>query len=299
MADKNAPAPRPAWDTEKGHKLILQHIKALLRADEKPPTEHEFEEFLYVCRKKNLDPLTSQIHFTRRKGALVPMVGIMAQRAKACATGEFAGIDAPVFTYAEDDRKKEKPVTASVTVYRFVQGQKCRFEGEAIFYREFVNEKSTNWREKPHAQLAKCAEAAAYKKAFAEELEGTMTAEEMFLEEYLEHQNETARPAAEKPQERRQKAAETGQQRAADTTNDAAGVVYQLNHRRTKEFKDEIKKHGWRWNPSARAWEVASTDKRIDDALNYARHLQCDIDDLEIQEKFEEPPSAAAEEIPF
>lgn len=165
------------------------------------------------CRTRKLDIMKKVIHIVpmRRKipntdPARYEMVdtiwpGIAEVRITATRTGLYAGKDAAVFgpvlkeTFQHvDDRnnevkKKEDvefPEWCQLTVYKMIQGQRCAFVGPKVYWKEAYATESfysdipnDMWRSRKNGQLEKCAEAAALRSAFPEELGGEYTAEEM------------------------------------------------------------------------------------------------------------------------
>lgn len=162
------------------------------------------------CKARNLDIFKKVVHIVpmRRKSGentweTVDTIwpGIAEVRITAHRTGAYAGKDAAVFgpTVTEkfqhiDDRngevKKELefafPEWCRVDVYRMVQGQRCKFEGPKVYWKEaYATESSYSqipnemWQDRKSGQHEKCAEAASLRAAFPEELGGEYTAEEM------------------------------------------------------------------------------------------------------------------------
>lgn len=77
------------------------------------------------------------------------------------------------------------PEWAQITVYKMVQGVRCAFVGPKVRFTEtFSGVKglrvpNDRWQQAPYQMLEKCAEAAALRRAFPEELGDQWTAEEM------------------------------------------------------------------------------------------------------------------------
>ena len=91
-------------------------------------------------------------------------------------TGKYAGNDEPVF----DGRIGEYPAKATVTVWKIVGGVRCNFSASAYWQEYYPGDiKGFQWRKMPHVMLAKCAEAAALRKAFPADLSGVYTHDEM------------------------------------------------------------------------------------------------------------------------
>lgn len=144
--------------------------------------------------------------------------GISEIRTTAFRTNSYAGCDAAEFgpeiektweilgsdggdddhpnAPPRDDKKEAKPkVVAShtvkfpewcqITVYRMIQGTRVAFPGPRVLWLETYATISRNndapnemWRDRPSGQIEKCAEAAALRKAFPEELGSEYVLEE-------------------------------------------------------------------------------------------------------------------------
>jgi len=169
---------------------------------------------LDYCRVRKLDPFKRPVHvvpiYDRTRGCMVDTVwpGISELRTTATRTGVYAGCDEAIFgpdknhefvgsSESTDDRTGEVTTTqrkkmmtipewCSITVWRIVAGQRVAFPGPKVFWleayatagknSEFPNEM---WSDRARGQLEKCAEAAALRRAFPEELGGEFSFEEM------------------------------------------------------------------------------------------------------------------------
>jgi len=98
-------------------------------------------------------------------------------RTRAAETGEYAGNDDARFEYLA---RTDTPSSATVTVYRFVAGQRVPFTATARMS-EFkpADGADVMWRRMPHHMLGKVAEAQALRKAFPRQLAGLYAREEM------------------------------------------------------------------------------------------------------------------------
>jgi phage recombination protein Bet len=139
----------------------------------------ELALFLEVCKGSGLNPFMKQIYAIKRGDKMTVQTGIDGYRLLAARTGDLAGIDDAVYD-AESD---ERPAWASVTVWRFVRGQRVPFTAKAR-WREYAQvnrdgNPTAMWAKMPYLMLGKCAEALALRKAFPAELSGVYTAEEM------------------------------------------------------------------------------------------------------------------------
>lgn len=167
---------------------------------------------LNYCKARGLDPFKRCVHvvpmWNTALGREVETVwpGIAELRTTASRTGSHAGNDDCVFgpslnrafkDSAARGRGQNKyvdreecptfdfPEWAQVTVYRIVGGQRVPFVGPKVrFVEVFSGVKglrvpNARWRLAPFQMLEKCAEAAALRRAFPEEMAGDYTAEEM------------------------------------------------------------------------------------------------------------------------
>lgn len=159
------------------------------------------------CKARNLDPMKRPIHivpiYSKALGREIEGIwpGIAEVRITATRTGVYAGKDAAefgaeilkTFRYVDDRNdsvKKELevifPEWCRVTVYKIVHGQRCAFVGPKVYWAEtyatesrFSEIPNEMWADRRSGQLEKCAEAAALRAAFPEELGDTYVAEEM------------------------------------------------------------------------------------------------------------------------
>lgn len=151
-------------------------------------TDGELKLFMHVCQKTGLDPFMRQIHMIKRWDAKLQrevatmQTGIDGYRVIAERSGGYAGQDQPIFQFPKGS-ENGIPVSATVTVYRFMGEQRVGFTATA-FYDEYVQLKKDGnpnsfWTKMPKSQLAKCAEALALRKAFPNDLSGIYTHDEM------------------------------------------------------------------------------------------------------------------------
>lgn len=165
-------------------------------------TNNELALFLYTAKRTQLDPLTKQIHFIKRRvynsrtqqydevGTI--QTGIDGYRVVAARNG-LAGIEDAVF----DSEEGAHPKKASVTVYRMVNGIRVPFTASAR-WNEYAQtnrdgEPVAMWKKMPYLMLAKVAEALALRKAFPNDLSGLYTNEEMAQADAEQPQSEPVR----------------------------------------------------------------------------------------------------------
>lgn len=159
---------------------------------------------LSYCKARKLDPMKKPVHVVpmwdkeRKRYVDTVWPGIGELRTTAMRTGLYAGCEAAqfgpdvtqTFRFKNDDgRDVEMNVTfpewAQVTVYRMVGNQRVAVPGPRVYWLETYASQGRDgvpnemWRRRPRGQLEKCAEAAALRRAFPEELGNELTAEEI------------------------------------------------------------------------------------------------------------------------
>lgn len=162
---------------------------------------------LSYCKARGLDPFKKPVHIVpmwdSKTGGYVETVwpGIAELRTTAFRTGNYAGCDETEFgpavskkfsgkikkngQWADSTAEVEFPEWCRITVYRDLHGRACKFVGPKVLWLESYatigNSDLPNemWQSRAWGQIEKCAEAAALRKAFPEEIGGELTAEEM------------------------------------------------------------------------------------------------------------------------
>ena len=171
--------------------LTDEQVEILTGTVCKGASRTELAAFLEVCRGKQLDPFSGQIHalkrWTRDHGNVwTYQVGIDGFRAIADRTGERDGVDGPYWCgpdggWVDVWLASKPPAAAKVTVYR--QGHSHPYPAIALwdFYAQRKKDGSLTamWAKGGPHMLAKCAEALALRMAFPEHLGGLYSSEEM------------------------------------------------------------------------------------------------------------------------
>lgn len=143
-------------------------------------SDAEFKMFGYVCRELGADPLRKQIYAIRYQSGAAPtfQVAIDFYRAKAQGTGMIRGMLGPEWC-GEDGEWKDvwlpdtPPMAARFGVVHAEMGEVWA----TAMFREY-NVANTMWKQRPAGQLAKCAEALCYRRAFPDKLGGVYTHDE-------------------------------------------------------------------------------------------------------------------------
>jgi phage recombination protein Bet len=156
---------RPARFSEETRKIILDTCCG-------GASSQEAQELIAIAELRGLNPLVGECYFVKRwdtvrqREVWAVQVSIDAMRIKAEETGLYLGQDEPEFEYSGADHTL--PTLARVRVYR--KDFPRPIIGVAR-YSEFVQKKKDGaptrfWKDMPHNQLGKCAEAQALRKAF-------------------------------------------------------------------------------------------------------------------------------------
>lgn len=163
------------------------------------------------CAARRLDPLKKPCHIVpmRVKDAKsgnyewrdVVMPGIYEYRTTAQRTGEYLGHSKPAYGPMVTFAGVEAPEWCDITAYRWNASANMRVEFPVtVYFREVVATKNggdanDRWSKAPIQMLTKCAEAAALREAFPDEIGGEQTAEEMDGQRAHVIDVETLRPA--------------------------------------------------------------------------------------------------------
>lgn len=164
---------------------------------------------LGYCQASKLDPMQKPVHIvpmyvaTGKKDGQgydvkamrdVIMPGIGLYRTQASRTNSYAGISQPEYgeevTETMDGVEVTYPKWCSITVEKIVGGEVRRFSAKEFWLENYATKSNKSnapnqmWKRRPYAQIAKCAEAQALRKAFPDTVGAAPTAEEMEGKEY-------------------------------------------------------------------------------------------------------------------
>lgn len=178
-----------------------QQVSALEHIGVEGASEGDLGVFFHVAKRTGLDPFARQIHMIGRMSSenvggewvktkkWTIQTGIdgfrLIGRRAADATGDTISLDPPKWAHAEQGWQEiwvgawGTPVAARVTLHRNGQA----FTAVALFdeYKQTKRDGTLTsmWAQRPAGQLAKCAEALAWRMAFPQDLSGIYADEEM------------------------------------------------------------------------------------------------------------------------
>ena len=167
---------------------------------------------LSYCKARKLDPFKRCVHivpmWSKERNAMVDTVwpGIAELRTTAFRTGSYAGKDAAEFgedlKYKVGNKEVAFPDWCRITIYRRLGSNICKFVGPKVYWLETYgrvkkNDETPNsmWLKRPRGQIEKCAEAAALRSAYPEEIGNEYVPEEMVGHTLIEHENGTYHPS--------------------------------------------------------------------------------------------------------
>lgn len=167
---------------------------------------------LAYCRARRLDIFKKPVQIVpiwdSKQNKMVDTVwpGIAELRTTAMRTNSFAGFEdteyGPMIEEKLGNVDVRYPEWAQCTVYRLIAGQRVAFVGPKTFWIETYatakrDTKAPNsmWAKRPRGQLEKCAEAAALRRAFPEEIGNEYAAEEVEGQAFSSVRDVTNRPA--------------------------------------------------------------------------------------------------------
>ena len=154
-----------------------------------------YDEFLLFARSKRLSPLTREVlplffwDGKSRQFRMTPYTSIDGMRLIADRSKQYAGSDDYLYDgelsqydfLNQFPQADARPKTATVTVYKMLDGVRCPFTATASCETYYPGPGKPSWSRKGMGlhMLGKCAESLALSKAFPGELSGLYIAEEM------------------------------------------------------------------------------------------------------------------------
>lgn len=144
-------------------------------------SEDEHALFVLAAERSGLDPFARQIYFMRDGGKFTIQATIDGLRISAERTGKYSGQLGPEWcgtdgVWRDIWTEKAPPVAARVGILRTDFAEPVWGK---VLYSEFRPSNDDFWLKMPASQLAKCAEALGFRKAFPREFSGIYTPDEM------------------------------------------------------------------------------------------------------------------------
>lgn len=153
-----------------------EHIKVIKDMCAQDCSDAEFQAFLMLCKRAQLDPIAKQIYMTKMGGKNTIIVGIDGFRLVAERTGRYAPGREPTFEYD----KSGNLISATAYVKKQTRDGTWHEVAASAHWKEYAKPGSGGtWGKIPHVMLAKCAESQALRRAFPNDLSGLYTKEEM------------------------------------------------------------------------------------------------------------------------
>jgi phage recombination protein Bet len=161
--------------------VVSQYLSGVQTKSGQKPSEAQFDNFLNFCVANKLNPFKKQAYlvgYDSKNGPVFSEItGINGYRSIAHRTGTYTGR-----SQTEWGKTQNNDLFATVTAYRSILGEDRAFTA-TVFYSEsvqtdFNGKPNTIWSKRPKGQLDKCAEAAALRMAFPEELGETYIEDE-------------------------------------------------------------------------------------------------------------------------
>jgi phage recombination protein Bet len=152
-------------------------------------TDAEMSLFAMVALHSRLDPFAKQIYAIRRKGKITFQTGIDGFRSSAEDTDQYRGSEEPTFGPTIDEPFPH-PEWAQVTVRRQLPNGDRFDQSATARWAEFFPGTGPDgfmWVKMPFSQLAKCAEAQAFRKGFPRRFGQVYVTEEMQQADAAEH----------------------------------------------------------------------------------------------------------------
>ena len=137
-------------------------------------TDEELALFLQICASSGLSPFTRDVYAIRTGGRLSFIISIDGYRKIAHNSEMLHSISAPDFELNESGGL----ISATVTVLRYDDRENLAEYKGRTYWEEYGSARGP-WGKMPRQMLGKTAEAQALRRAFALELSGTYTADEM------------------------------------------------------------------------------------------------------------------------
>ena len=143
-------------------------------------SNEEISIFLHACKRTGLDPLMRQIYPIKYGSQMTIQTGIDGFRLIADRNGCYSPGKEPTFTYDANGQL----LSATAHIKKMTPDKVWHDVSATAFFSEYCKydrqgKPSQFWKQMPHGQLAKCAEALALRKAFPGDYSNIYSKEEM------------------------------------------------------------------------------------------------------------------------
>lgn len=140
----------------------------------KDATIEEFEVFIEICKATQLNPLFKQIYFIKRGGKPTHQTSIDGLRLIADRTKRYIPGREPTFAYDSSGNL----ISSTSYVKKLAHDGTWHEVAATAMFKEY-NACQGLWAKMPHVMIAKCAEAAALRRAFPAQMLGLYSDDEM------------------------------------------------------------------------------------------------------------------------
>lgn len=277
---------------------IDRHVWATLKNSLFPgAADDSIRMVLSYCKARGLDPMKKPCHivpmYVRNADGTstwrdVVFPGIYELRTTAMKTGLYMGQDKAVFGEDFDFLGQKVPVSCEITVQRWHEKSKEKVNYSAtVWFAECAGTKkpdneperlNARWNKAPRQMIEKCAEAAALRKAFPDELGGEMSAEEMHGASIVDSPLAIGKPSTAAPQSQSDAAAAESAPIADEQSDSQADAATKhCSKAQANLVTKRLDESGIPEKDFLRRFEIDHLDflpfSRVDEALNWIKEL--------------------------
>lgn len=239
--------------------VVNDYLSTIQTKNGSTPTPSQVKKFTAFCLAANLNPFKNQAYLvgydSKNGPSFTTITAIDGYRAIAHRTGLYCGGEGGL-----EVNEKNFPVSATFTTKKLIQNQICAFQA-TVYYDETVqtvldySSKDTIkpqipnpiWSKRPKGQLMKCAEAAALRMAFPEDLDGAYIDAELAPETLITNQEEIGssshHPFPPTPPTQAKKTYDPKETEGREATSNQVGLIISLVEWIVAKTKEEKNKY--------------------------------------------------------